>query len=167
MVQRYLGFSSRVTTGGLIMLSDSQTARPCATPSAYVFRGYPYIYTSLNTIYSSNSDDIYFPTWYHEFFLLLLLSRAHYCPTSHQVHRSLSPLLSLWPATMLLGLWLPRPLPLYRSASPTRWPPFRPPRRRPLRLVPTCMPSPSSSKKNRLPSPPYRLRPRRLPCSWH
>jgi hypothetical protein len=99
--------------------------------------------------------------------LLLLLSRAHYCPTSHQVHRSLSPLLSLWPATTLLGLWLPMPLPLYRSASPTRWPPFRPLRRRPLRLMPTCMPSPSSSKKNMLPSLPYRLRPRRLPCSWH
>jgi hypothetical protein len=126
-------------------------------------RGLPlYIYTFINTIQSFNFDGVHYPTRYHEFFLLPLLSRTHHHPTSLQGLQSPSPLFSLW-----LAMMPPRLLPLYNSASPTRWPPFRPSRRRPMKLTPACAPSSFSSKKNRLPPPPKRPSPRRLPCSWH
>jgi hypothetical protein len=64
---------------------------------------------------------------------------------------STPPLLSLWPVMTLLGLRSSRLPLLYNNMSPTRWPPYRLLRRRPLSLTPVCASSPFSSKKNRLP----------------
>jgi hypothetical protein len=140
--------------------------RPLASaqpPQPRVSRGLPlyiyiyiyiYICTSLNVMQSSNSSGIYFPTWYHEVFLLLLLSRARCRPTSFLGHQSPSPLLSLWTSMTLQGLQPSRAPPIYSSMSLTRWLTFRPLRRSLLSLTPACTPSPSSSKKKRIASLP-------------